>query len=260
MKLRNKLIVAGAVALALNSGMLRESEAQEREKWCVSDSQYGYVFSSYVTGLRRSLSAFSIMAEENKIDSSSLVRLTDNSIISLANILSLRTSYLNACDMEQKAYFKKLSDNEIFSLLMFEVTSSDNFPAASQIRRKNLNLVLAPEMAMQDKRIPMHKIVTERLSSVKREASKFPNNPYTIAVDRLLGSSGEKEILEKTIKFIETVPVNPEGLFYDKSTKEIFGIIKTENNTTLVQQLSNYYKTALSHNPTGVPASLFGVK
>src|SRR5579862_3896092 len=137
------------------------------ELWCAPDSEYKDVVAGSVANLRWSLFALSELPNVVKIDTDLLTGLTNASVVSLANTLSLRARYLGKCDLNEQDYFLQLGNNERFASLLLQVTSSEKFPAAGRIEEKYPQFTLRgpPIVVVGGKSLPLHSAIGRRLQS-----------------------------------------------------------------------------------------------
>jgi hypothetical protein len=231
--------------------------AQPVGKWCANDdSGYKDVIATSIAGLRWSLFAISMAADARQIPPEILPRITDASVISIANTLSLRANYLLKCDMEQKEYFRQLDDNQSFGSALLHITSSDKFPVGPLIREKQPALFLSgdPVDVLAGKQVPLQTAIVRRLNQVRQESFGKRTDSYFIAAGQLLGDRNATWD-EREIQAVVRIPANNKGPFYRKSFKETLGIIDGRNPLELLEEASHYYVT-LGNAPLGIPPSV----
>jgi hypothetical protein len=248
---------AWIAALFLAGQLVLRIQASDEKNAC-EDSNYKYEFASNVANLRWSLFALSELTFDEKIDSMLATDLTNYAAISLANTLSLRASYVKKCGAEDGSYLEELRNNERFARLMVDITSSEKSPAAKRIDKEYPALALwaAPQVVIRQNKLPPPRgPIAERLSSLQKEAGYKPNNPYSIVISRLLGKSDDYIAAERNIAVLETIPVNPKGLFYGKSLRQSLAMNQERETVGLLRSLDEYYMKP-AKVPDGVPPSL----
>ena len=219
---------------------------QSEGKWCLPDSEYKLVLASNVANLRWSLFAVSVGWSTGSVPADVAVGVTNASVTSLANTLSLRARYLTTCDMERSEYMRKLGQNEAFARLLFDVTSDDSFPAARIIAEKHPSLVPRDEPDRVLQRSPEARGLPElfrgAVNDTLQAIRKQPNapSPYRTAAGLLLGDNVQ-EIQEREIPVIRPVEVNPAQMFYGKSAKEAAALIASGKPPDLLAALQQYY-------------------
>ena len=225
------------------------------ELWCAPDSEYKDVFAGSVANLRWSLLALSEAPNVVKIDTGLLTGLTNASVVSLANTLSLRARYLGKCDLNERDYFQQLGGNERFAALLLQVTSSDKFPAARRVEEKYPAFALRgpPIVVVGGKRLPLHSAITQRLQSLREESGNSRTNPYVIAANQLLGERQAWD--EREVKASGIIPADPKGPFYKRNLSEALSMIRSKDFLDLLEILRSYY-SRVPAPPPGVPASV----
>jgi hypothetical protein len=224
------------------------------QKWCLPDSPYKEVYQGSVANLRWSLFAISQLPPLPKGQELLLNGLTDASVISLANTLSLRAHYLRKCDLSSDEYFRELGYNQRFAALLLDVTSSSQFPAAERIAQKypTLTLLSNPEDVMAALP-PLHPLIVARLNLLKKDVEPSSTNPYFLATSQLLGENITWK--ERDVEATGIISMDTTSIFYKRPIDESVSLVRSKDPTAILWNLMHYYAKPTEPSK-GMPAGL----
>jgi hypothetical protein len=197
-----------------------------------TDKGYRTVFDGSVAKIRWSLLAVSEAKEE--VDSKLQLALTDASVISVANTLSIWGRYAQTCKINDAEQIAQLQAQEKFAEAFFDITSGGQFPTKL--------IVSGDPAAMLAKKGPVtfSHIISNRLELWKKMGSALPKNPYVIAAIQL--SVGHAVFDETKIQWTAPVPIQAESVLSRTDVDDVPTLSEKNKFTTLLWDLTYYYK------------------
>lgn len=239
-----KMLLAFSLLPLLTS--FSQAQSQPIERWCAQNSEYSAVHRSNINDLR---TALVILSELGKIkvlaaDSAELYRdITDASVFSLANVLSLRSDFIQGCSRNAEAYHQEMAANERF-MFLFDLAVSDKAnlvrTALEKIEKRHPGLFAPDGRGSAGITMPFNKTITQRLKKWESHGKDPKKDPLAIAASALLGRKVELD--EHAIKPAETFKIDSEfaSLAYG-SLDDAFSWINNEPLPSKLKTLSRFF-------------------